>query len=101
MGETPSPTNLPFSCFAPNAFGAKQEKGRYSFLDSLPRAALRLPGAIIISSLRDFGLARSARKLPNCDSATAGSLIQGRNSPVLLCVSPSLSAAFALSIRLL
>jgi len=35
---------------------------------------------------------------PNYDSATAGSLIHGRNFPVLLCASRSLSAAFALNI---
>ncbi|HXP61772.1 MAG TPA: hypothetical protein VN829_14855, partial [Dongiaceae bacterium] len=36
---------------------------------------------------------------PNCHSATSGSFIQTRNSPVLLCVSRSLSAALDLDIR--
>src|SRR5207249_12023611 len=62
LGKTATSTDLPFSCFAPNTFGAKQEKGRCSFLVWLPRAALHLPGAIIISSSQDCGLARSARK---------------------------------------
>jgi hypothetical protein len=38
----------------------------------LPRAALRLPGAIIISSLQDFNLARSARKCPKLRVSDAG-----------------------------
>ena len=64
-GNAATKTHLPFSWFAPKVFGAIQEKGRFSFLVSLPRAALRLPGAIIISSLQDFSLARPARKLAN------------------------------------
>ena len=42
--------NLPFSCFAPNTFGAKQEKGRLRFCGCLPRTALvpRLSWAIIV-----------------------------------------------------
>src|SRR3989442_1302928 len=41
--------NLPFSCFAPNTFGAKQEKGRVGFCGRFPRTALvpRLSWAII------------------------------------------------------
>src|SRR2546428_4723492 len=41
--------NLPFSCFAPNTFGAKQEKGRLGFCGRFPRTALvpRLSWAII------------------------------------------------------
>ena len=47
--------------FAPNAFGANRKgKKEVIILRSQPRAALvpRLPWAIIVSSLRDFRLAR-------------------------------------------
>ena len=42
--------HLPFFCFAPNTFGAKQEKGRLGFCGRFPRTALvpRLSRAIIV-----------------------------------------------------
>src|SRR5438552_771803 len=47
--------NLPFSCFAPNTFGAKQEKGRLGFCGRFPRTALvpRLSWAIIVLPFQD------------------------------------------------
>jgi len=47
----------------------------------------------------DFSLCAGAFTWPNCYSPTAGSLIQAGNSPVLLCVSRSLSATLDLNIR--
>jgi len=55
----------PFFLFCPENFEAKQEKGRCSFLVGLPRAALRLPGAAIISSLQDFGFGSLRSQMPN------------------------------------
>ncbi len=47
--------NLPFSCFAPNTFGAKQEKGGLGFCGRFPRTALvpRLSWAIIVLPFQD------------------------------------------------
>ena len=61
--SSPVPT-LPFFLFgAPAGWRAKQEKGEQIIFRSEPRAALvpRLPWAIIMSSLKDFSLARSTR----------------------------------------
>ena len=57
LGKCPPNPSLPFSCFA--AQRGKTGKREVFILVSLPRAALRLPGAIIMSSLQDFSLART------------------------------------------
>ena len=59
---SPNPT-FPYSCFA--ARRGKTGIRRCLLSVCLPWAALRLPGAIIVSSLQDFGWARSARSWPN------------------------------------
>src|SRR2546427_1010150 len=66
--------NLPFSCFAPNTFGAKQEKGGLGFCGRSPRTALvpRLSWAIIVlpfqggrwSLLKAAGMRLSCEILP-------------------------------------
>src|SRR5438128_4910918 len=43
--------------------GAADRGKRGIFITSLPRTALRLSGATLVSSLRDFGLARCARNV--------------------------------------
>ena len=44
------------------------------FITPLPRAALRLPGATRISSLRDFGLARCVRELRTLEASDVGTM---------------------------
>src|SRR5207247_9199451 len=57
------PPPSPASPDRPRAGGDKRGK-RKILLTSLPRTALRLSGATLVSSLWDFGLARCARKWP-------------------------------------
>ena len=57
---------MPASLFFPSGFGRLKRpkpegKNEGIILGPQPRAALRLPWAIMSSSLQDFGLARSAR----------------------------------------
>jgi hypothetical protein len=66
--ETPHPTSF-FTSGLARLWHAKPEvKKEEILLGPQPRAALRLPGAIIISSLRDFSLARCARIVGECSA---------------------------------
>ncbi len=59
--KPPHPTSFVSSGLARLWHAKPEEKKEVILLGPQPRAALRLPGAIIISSLRDFSLARCAR----------------------------------------
>ena len=59
--ETPHPTSFFSSGLARLGRAKPEVKKEEIILGPQPRAALRLPGAIIVSSLRDFSLARCAR----------------------------------------
>ena len=62
LGKPPPQPNSFFPSGLARQRRAKPEgKKEENILGPPPRAALRLPWATIISSLRDFGLARSAR----------------------------------------
>src|SRR5436190_597700 len=65
-GQTEKPLSLYPSPFIPLPARASRGEGN-NLLALLPRAALvpRLPWAIVMSSLRDFSLARCARKRTN------------------------------------
>ena len=57
----PHPTSFFTSGLARLRRAKPEVKKEEIILHPQPRAALRLPGAIVISSLRDFSLARCAR----------------------------------------
>jgi hypothetical protein len=63
-GKTPPKPASFFPSVLARWAGAKPEGKKVEITwGSQPRAALSLPGAIITSSLRDFGLARWARRI--------------------------------------
>jgi len=97
--KPPHPTSFVSSGLARLWHAKPEEKKEVILLGPQPRAALRLPGAIIISSLRDFSLARCARiagELLFCDGQ---SFLPAENSPVPGCLSCLLSATSALNIK--
>ena len=79
-GETPpNPTSFFPSVLARQRRAKTEGKKATIIVRPLPRAALRLPGATIMSSLRDFSVARRARIIaPNA----SGKRPRGNGFPI-------------------
>ena len=86
LGKRPPPTSLPLSTVrrARLQAGAADRGKREILFTSLPRTALRLSGATLMSSLRDFSLSYCARKSPN----DAGQALRARGIRLAMRVQP-------------